>query len=65
MVAERVAGGAAHAEVAREEHTTRYQVTRAFAELAGWLTGARAAATPTLARRGAAPPSSRVGHRRV
>jgi len=27
---ERVMGGAAHAEVAREEHTTRYQVARAF-----------------------------------
>src|SRR6185436_13775324 len=26
----RVSGGAAHAEVAREEQTTRYQVTRAF-----------------------------------
>jgi transposase len=27
---ERVRGGAAHAEVAREEHTSRYQVARAF-----------------------------------
>ena len=27
---DRVRGGAAHAEVAREEHTTRSQVTRAF-----------------------------------
>jgi transposase len=33
-LAERVVGGAAHAEVAREEHTTRYQVTRAFAACA-------------------------------
>jgi transposase len=31
---ERVAGGAAHAEVAREERTTRYQVARAFADRA-------------------------------
>jgi transposase len=31
---ERVRGGAAHAEVAREEDTTRYQVARAFR--AGW-----------------------------
>jgi transposase len=30
-LAERVVDGAAHAEVAREEHTTRYQVARAFA----------------------------------
>jgi transposase len=30
-LAERVVGGAAHAEVAREERTTRYQVARAFA----------------------------------
>ena len=29
-LSERVRGGAAHAEVAREEHTTRYQVARAF-----------------------------------
>ncbi len=29
---ERVVGGAAHAEVAREERTTRYQVARAFAD---------------------------------
>jgi transposase len=29
---ERCQGGAAHAEVAREERTTRYQVTRAFSE---------------------------------
>jgi transposase len=29
---ERVRGGAAHAEVAREEHTTRYQVARAFGD---------------------------------
>ena len=33
-LAERVASGAAHAEVAREEHTSRYQVDRAFAERA-------------------------------
>jgi transposase len=33
-LAERVVDGAAHAEVAREEHTTRYQVARAFAERA-------------------------------
>ena len=31
-LAERVVDGAAHAEVAREEHTTRYQVARAFAD---------------------------------
>jgi transposase len=35
--AERVAGGAAHAEVAREEGATRYQVARAFAGLARGL----------------------------
>ena len=33
-LAERVCGGAAHSEVAREEYTTRYQVDRAFNELA-------------------------------
>ena len=33
-LAERVADGAAHAEVAREEHTSRYQVARAFADRA-------------------------------
>ena len=33
-LAERVASGAAHAEVAREERTSRYQVDRAFAERA-------------------------------
>jgi transposase len=33
-LAERVAGGAAHAEVAREERTSRHQVNRAFAERA-------------------------------
>ena len=32
---ERVADGAAHAEVAREERTSRYQVARAFADRAG------------------------------
>lgn len=37
-LAERVVGGAAHAEVAREEHTTRYQVARAFADRAERLT---------------------------
>jgi transposase len=31
---ERVAGGAAHAEVARQERTSRYQVARAFSERA-------------------------------
>jgi transposase len=36
-MAERVAGGAAHAEVAREESTTRYQVARAFTALARGL----------------------------
>jgi transposase len=36
-LAERVVDGAAHAEVAREERTTRYQVARAFADLAGGL----------------------------
>jgi transposase len=34
---ERVADGAAHAEVAREERTSRYQVARAFADRAGRL----------------------------
>jgi len=34
---ERVTGGAAHAEVARDERTTRYQVARAFTERAGQL----------------------------
>ncbi|MBV9536624.1 MAG: ISL3 family transposase [Solirubrobacterales bacterium] len=34
---ERVIGGAAHAEVARDERTTRYQVARAFTERAGQL----------------------------
>jgi transposase len=36
-LAERVVGGAAHAEVAREEHTSRYQVARAFADRAEQL----------------------------
>jgi transposase len=36
---ERVIGGAAHAEVARDERTTRYQVARAFSERAGQLAG--------------------------
>jgi transposase len=36
-LAERVGDGEAHAEVAREERTTRYQVTRAFADLASGL----------------------------
>jgi transposase len=36
-LAERVVDGAAHAEVAREEHTTRYQVARAFADRADHL----------------------------
>jgi transposase len=36
-LAERVADGAAHAEVAREERTTRYQVARAFADQADQL----------------------------
>jgi hypothetical protein len=31
-LAERVVDGAAHAEVAREERTSRYQVARAFAD---------------------------------
>jgi transposase len=38
---ERVAGGAAHAEVARCEQTTRYQVSRAFREAADELAGRR------------------------
>jgi transposase len=42
---ERVRGGAAHAEVAREEHTTGYQVARAF----------RAAREQLRTRRGAQP----------
>jgi transposase len=36
-LAERVVDGAAHAEVAREEHTSRYQVARAFADRAEQL----------------------------
>jgi transposase len=36
-LAERVGGGAAHAEVAREERTSRYQVARAFADRADEL----------------------------
>jgi hypothetical protein len=32
-LAERIADGAAHAEVAREERTSRYQVAQAFAAL--------------------------------
>src|SRR4051794_8021298 len=36
-LAERVVGGAAHAEVAREERTSRYQVARAFADRADEL----------------------------
>ena len=36
-LAERVVDGAAHAEVAREERTTRYQVARAFADRADHL----------------------------
>jgi transposase len=36
---ERVRGGGAHAEVARDEQTTRYQVARAFAAGAGELDG--------------------------
>jgi transposase len=36
---ERVRGGGAHAEIARDERTTRYQVARAFAAGAGELEG--------------------------
>jgi transposase len=36
-LAERVVGGAAHAEVAHEERTSRYQVARAFADRADQL----------------------------
>jgi transposase len=43
---ERVRGGAAHSEVAREEHTSRYQVERAFSELAHRQAGQAPALTP-------------------
>jgi transposase len=39
-------GGAAHAEVAREEHTTRYQVGRAFATCGDELQARRQARPP-------------------
>jgi transposase len=45
-LAERVVGGAAHGEVAREEHTTRYQVARAFAGCVGRLEAREAAQRP-------------------
>ena len=48
-LAERVAGGAAHAEVAREERTSRYQVDRAFAERADQAPGARRRGRPRRA----------------
>ena len=41
---ERVRGGAAHSEVAREEHTTRYQVARAFSDARAELAGAGSSA---------------------
>jgi len=43
---ERVRGGGAHAEVAREEQTTRYQVSRAFRESRGQLAARHAARCP-------------------
>ena len=43
---ERCQGGAAHAEVAREERTTRYQVTRAFRDAGDALLAARELAPP-------------------
>ncbi|HST54725.1 MAG TPA: ISL3 family transposase, partial [Solirubrobacteraceae bacterium] len=43
---ERVRGGGAHAEVAREEQTTRYQVSRAFRESHGQLAARHAARCP-------------------
>jgi transposase len=43
---ERVRGGAAHAEVARDEHTTRYQVTRAFCAGAEELEAGRGLRAP-------------------
>jgi transposase len=43
---ERVRGGAAHAEVAREEQTTRYQVARAFGDGRRRLEAAPAAGRP-------------------
>ena len=62
---ERRQGGAAHAEVAREERTTRYQVTRAFATEATRCsrTGARARAA-AVARRGGASLRPRARDRR-
>jgi transposase len=41
-----VRGGAAHAEVARDEHTTRYQVTRAFCAGAEELEAGRGLRAP-------------------
>jgi transposase len=51
-LAERVADGAAHAEVAREERTTRYQVACAFADCTRRARGARRRprAAPAVAR---------------
>jgi transposase len=43
---ERVRGGAAHAEVARDEGTTRYQVARAFRDGRDELLGARTTRAP-------------------
>lgn len=43
---ERVRGGAAHAEVAREEQTTRYQVARAFRDGRDALQAPRAVGPP-------------------
>jgi transposase len=43
---ERVRGGGAHAEVAREEHTSRYQVARAFRDGREELRTARAVGPP-------------------
>jgi hypothetical protein len=53
-VAERVVDGAAHAEVAREERTSRYQVGRAFADRTDQL-NARDGGCPRAGRRWTRP----------
>lgn len=66
-LAQRCRGGGAHAEIAREEHTTRYQVARAFVAAADTRAGAdpgRGAAT-VVHRRGASSPRPRVRDHRL
>jgi transposase len=64
---ERVVGGAAHAEVAREERTSRYQVARASADSADEreAAGCRPRAGAAVARRGTPPARWRAGHGRL